>query len=180
MNTKNNQQFRRSQDLMEKALLTLLNDPKKPKITVSAIVKQAGINRSTFYAHYLDLPDMLDKTESKLRQDLMADYPHSVPLSEPSFVPFLNFIKKHRDFYVAILKTRTTFPLRTEQEQLFSLVIDPLCEKNGMKDEDVYVLIAFQSAFTMILRYWVENGCQESPEEMARTIYQTLPACLQQ
>ena len=67
--------------------------------------------------------------------ELMKDYP--VPgkvtlLSTESFIPFLEFIKKHRVFYRIALKTRHEFPLKQGFEPLWDQVIRTLCLKSGI------------------------------------------------
>ena len=74
MNTKNNQRAKNTQNTIEQIFLTLLTQKELPKITVREISKQAGINPSTFYAHYQDVYDhVLRVTESTdALQDLVA------------------------------------------------------------------------------------------------------------
>ena len=73
--------------------------------------------------------------ENNLQKELMKDYP--VPgkvtlLSTESFIPFLEFIKRHRDFYRIALKTRHEFPLKQGFEPLWDQVIRTLCLKSGI------------------------------------------------
>ena len=67
--------------------------------------------------------------------ELMKDYPvpgKVTPLSAESFIPFLDFIKKHRDFYRIALKNRHEFPLKQGFEPLWDQVIRTLCLKSGI------------------------------------------------
>lgn len=88
MNKKNNKQFQGSAMRMEKAMLELINTTLFEKITVRLICERAGVNRSTFYAHYTDIYDMIGQLEANLQKELVSDYPASgsvVPLSLESF-----------------------------------------------------------------------------------------------
>ena len=62
MNVKNNKRRRESQEKIEKAFIELLQTREIKEITVSDIVKNTGLNRSTFYANYIDIFDLADKT----------------------------------------------------------------------------------------------------------------------
>lgn len=55
MNVKNNKRRRESQDKIEKAFVELLQTREIKEITVSDIIKLTGLNRSTFYANYIDI-----------------------------------------------------------------------------------------------------------------------------
>ena len=70
MNVKNNKRRRESQDKIEKAFLELLQPREIKEITVSDIIKLTGLNRSTFYANYIDIFDLADKTREKLEAKL--------------------------------------------------------------------------------------------------------------
>lgn len=50
----------RSRRLINQALAELIREKPVDKITVTDIVKRADINRGTFYAHYADVPDVLE------------------------------------------------------------------------------------------------------------------------
>lgn len=181
MNKKNNRQYQGSAVRMEKALLELMNQFLFEKITVKTICDRAGVNRSTFYAHYTDIYDMIEQMENNLRKELMEGYPvpgKVEPLSVESFLPFLVFIRNHRDFYRIALKTRREFPIKQGFEPLWNQIIKPLCLKAGIMSEKemMFYWIGFQAGFTMILKYWVENDCKESVEQLAEIIHNVIPA----
>lgn len=181
MNKKNNKQFQSSAVRMERAMLELMNKTPFEKITVRLICENAGVNRSTFYAHYTDIYDMIEQMEANLQKELMNDYPTPgsvVPLSIESFLPFLEFIREHEEFYRITLKTRREFPLKQGFEPLWNQVVKPLCLKAGITSENEMLLyfVGFQAGFTMILKYWVEHGCAESVETIAHIIQNTIPS----
>ena len=77
MNTKNNKRRRESQEKIGRAFVELLQSREIKDITVSDLIKKTGLNRSTFYANYVDIFDLADKTREILEQDfsnLFADY----------------------------------------------------------------------------------------------------------
>ena len=49
----------RSRKLINAALADLLQEKPLDKITVTDVVNRAQINRGTFYAHYADIPDVI-------------------------------------------------------------------------------------------------------------------------
>lgn len=51
----------RSRKLINAALADILQEKPLEKITVTDVVNRAGINRGTFYAHYKDIPDVIDR-----------------------------------------------------------------------------------------------------------------------
>ncbi|MFT8498784.1 MAG: TetR/AcrR family transcriptional regulator, partial [Liquorilactobacillus satsumensis] len=68
----------RTEFQLKQALITLINSKGFNNLTVSDISRTAGINRGTFYIHYLDKYDLLKKVElnilANLRVVLKKDY----------------------------------------------------------------------------------------------------------
>ena len=60
-NTTCNRNARRTRGFIENAFLELMKEKHYTKISVREITEKADINRSTFYRHYLDTYDLLDK-----------------------------------------------------------------------------------------------------------------------
>lgn len=179
MNKKNNQRFKDTEISMEVAMLNLMKTTEFKKITVKKICEKAMVNRSTFYVHFIDIYDMLDKMEIELRKELLNSYDHSqnnIAFSEQSFIQFLEHIKKHQYFYKINLQTRKSFPLKQGYEELWK-IIQTRCQKAGIdSDEEImYYFINFQAGFTMTLKHWVDNNCQLPTQEIARIIKNCIP-----
>lgn len=73
-NTKNNQRFRATEQRLEAAALELMEAGER--LTVRAVCEQAQVNRSTFYAHFVDIPQMVERMEAHLGEQLLERYPH--------------------------------------------------------------------------------------------------------
>lgn len=182
LNTKNNQRFKDTEIRMQSVMLDLMKYTEFKKITVKKICEKAKVNRSTFYAHFTDIYDMLDKMEQELRKQLLENYGESsknIIFSEQSFKLFLEHIKKHKYFYKVNLQTRKSFPLKQGYDKLWQ-IIEPRCKKAGItnKDEMLYYFIGFQASFTMILKHWVDTDCALDEVEVARIIKNCIPNIL--
>lgn len=182
MNTKNNIRFREMEIRMEAAMLELMKHTEFEKITVKKICEKANVNRSTFYAHFIDIYDMLEKMESHLHVELLnslpkGSMPEQMMFLEELTIPFLQFIKRHQYFYQIALKTRTEFPLKQGFDGMWNNVIKPKCQQAGifLESEMMYYFVYFQSGFTNILKRWLEQGCMESEEEISRLLHNCIP-----
>ena len=70
MNVQNNKRRKVSQEKIEKAFVTLLQEKELNQITVTDICKITKLNRTTFYNNYLDIYDLAAKIRLKLIQDV--------------------------------------------------------------------------------------------------------------
>lgn len=185
MNTKNNHRFHETEIRMESAMLELMKRTEFEEITVKKICEKAQVNRSTFYAHFIDIYDMLDKMEAFLSRELLEKYRYSsseknIIFSEESLILFLQHIKKHKYFYKINLQTRKSFPIKQGFEPLWNKIIKPRCQKAGIASEEdmLYYFISFQAGFTMILKHWVDTDCQKEEAAVAKIIKNSIPAVL--
>lgn len=74
MNKANNKRRKESQEKIEKEFVHLIQTKELNEITVSEICKNTKLNRSTFYANYLDIYDLADKIKDRLIEDVTDLY----------------------------------------------------------------------------------------------------------
>ena len=146
MNTKNNKRRRESIEKIEKAFVELLQTRDISKITVSDICKMTDLNRSTFYANFLDVYDLADKVRETLEQEFgkaFADYDYFN--ERTGALRMFTHIKENQLFYNTYFK---------------------LCYEANVK----YHIEFFRNGFNAIIKLWLKDGCKESPEEMAEVL----------
>ena len=101
MNTKNNKRRQASKDSIEKAFLQLLQTKDISQITVSDLCKKTELNRSTFYANYLDIYDLADQIRDKLEAEVNALYEDNLFYScGNDYLKLFQHIKENQIFYI--------------------------------------------------------------------------------
>ena len=77
---KNDLRVRYTQKVIQEAFWKLLKEKPLAKITVKEVCDLAGINRGTFYKHYMDPYDLMDKIQEEMvcqmEQRLASIEPH--------------------------------------------------------------------------------------------------------
>lgn len=167
MNVKNNKRRRESKEKIEKAFIELLQTRDIKEITVSDLIKITGLNRSTFYANYVDIFDLADKTREILENEfsnLFADYND---LNEHSgALKMFTHIKENQIFY------NTYFKLCYDDKHLISIYDTKRAEKEHMDSNIKYHIEFFRNGLNAIIKLWLAEGCKETPEEMAEVLKQ--------
>ncbi len=167
MNVRNNKRRRESQDKIEKAFIELLQTREIKDITVTDIIKMTELNRSTFYANYIDIFDLADKTREKLENEfsnLFADYDYMT--GRTGVLRMFMHIKENQIFY------KTYFKLCYDDKHLVSIYDERRAEKEQISDNLKYHIEFFRNGLNAVIKLWLANGCQESPEEMAQVLKQ--------
>ncbi len=160
---------------MNDALVLLLEHKEFSDISISDICEQAGVNRSTFYAHYENLYDLLKETQERAVSEFFVSFggvintdfskmtaDELVFISPQYLVPYLSFIKKNRRLY-EVYNNSGAFQIGEKDKQLIEKVFVPIYAKNGVTDKRVveYMSHYFISGVTAITMEWVKHGCED-------------------
>ena len=163
MNTKNNKRRRESVSAIEKAFFVLLQERDIKDVTVSDICKMTGLNRSTFYANFLDIYDLADKLRVKLEEDFANVFSTS---GAPSYNGTDGALRMFTHIYENQLFYKTYFKLGYA-DQNHILRYDTLRAEQDFHSEYIdYHIEFFRAGLNALLRRWLDGGCQESPAEM--------------
>ena len=106
MNTKNNRRRRESVARIEKAFMELLQTSELSEITVSEICKMSGLNRSTFYANFVDIYDLADKVREHLEEAVSQLYEAEIVhgVNSNDYLKLFHHIRDNQLFYRTYFK----------------------------------------------------------------------------
>lgn len=166
MNTKNNRRRRESIERIEKAFLELLQTKELHEITVSDICKSCELNRSTFYANYIDIFDLADKVKEHLEDEVNRLYEaeKSRGFNSNDYLKLFRHIQDNQLFY------RTYFKLGYDNQYQIKYFDIHQAEQYFSNRHIDYHIEFFRSGFNAIIKKWLAGGCKETPEEMDEII----------
>ena len=153
MNTPNNRRRKESQNKIQTALIQLLQENDLEQITVTSICKAAKVNRSTFYANYLDLYDLADSVQKRLEEDVVGLY-------RDDYLKLFRHIKENQLFY------KTYFKLGMDGRFQITQYDVHLASAYYQNQNIEYHMEFFRGGLNAIIKKWLQNDCRESPEEM--------------
>lgn len=165
MNTKNNRRRQASVERIQNAFMQFLEKKELTQITVSDICKEAGINRSTFYANYTDIYDLADKLCQELESEVApllrpeAGWQHSAQ----EFLKLFRHIRDNQKLYAVYFK------LGYENRDLTWYDDRDLQTMPDVSSIDYHVAF-FYRGFNAIVKLWLQRGCLESPEQMCQIL----------
>lgn len=173
---KSQAKFHNTSVKMDEALVALLEEKEFSGISILEICEKAGVNRSTFYAHYENTLDLLKETQERAITDFFASIGSTVNavdfgkmtadelifISPQYLVPYLTFVKKNRRLY-EVYNTSGAFPTGEMDKQLIETIFVPIYAKNGVTDRRVveYMSHFFISGVNAITMEWVKRGCED-------------------
>ncbi len=161
MNVKNNKRKRESIEKIEKAFIEMLQTKELSQISVTDICKKTGLNRSTFYANFIDIYDLADKIREKLENDFSEQFRDR---KDHDAVKMFKHIYENQLFY------KTYFKLGYDEKHNVS-VFDTVRAENDFAGKHIkYHIEFFRNGINAIIKMWLNDGCKETPEEMAEIL----------
>lgn len=150
------------------------------KVSVIAITKRMGCNRSTFYEYFTDVFDLLHQVEDEMIDALMVQlkdkFSDGIPVSLQTLSQeCANILGRFDDklFYLLSAKGDPAFSSRFKNCFLKEILeLFDFGDKNPYAE---YILTFCYSAILGIRLYWYENDCERNLEEVI-SITQTLVA----
>ena len=166
MNTKNNKRKRESMQKIEQVLIEFLQTKELTQISVSDICKKANLNRSTFYANYVDIYELADTIREKLEARVAELYKDEITqgFNSNNYLVLFQHIAQNQIFY------RTYFKLGYDEKYRIWQYDYNLAKKHFGSSLIEYHMEFFKSGLTRIIKLWLQNGCKETPEEMFEVI----------
>lgn len=179
MNKKNNQRFLETQNKLKIIMMKLMLEKNFEDITVTDICKQANVNRSTFYIHFVDIYDLAEKIDERLDNKLIERFKDikcdTLPLFENElFMGILKLIRENKSFYKGMLSNKDKiFPLKNAFNCIWEYIIEPQCKKSFYSEEwqIKYYKDFYQSGFLTIMYNWVKNDCTETDKDISRVMW---------
>ena len=183
MNTKKNERFAETDRRIRKVFTKMVLNKKTNQISVREICEATGINRSSFYLHYADIPALITAivgekwTESveRIHEEMHGD-PNI--FSEAYVAATLREAKRDRTFYRAYFEKFGTAELGKGYQTLFENVFKPFFRRLGIESEHCmeYHFEFVKAGYFAVTRKWLLYGCPETPEEMAKIIKRSMAA----
>ncbi len=164
--------------VLQDSLIELMKEKPISKITIKELCERADINRSTFYAHYSDLYDLLHKVEGETFSwvkeaisNLMGepDQQKTIKILEEIFQ---NLIKNSSHLQVLMSEQGDI----DFQKRVFTLIYEQIGINSSNKDSknikanESYFIFTVNGSVGLI-QHWLKSGLKKSAKEMAETTY---------
>ena len=146
---------------IKEAFIQLLATKSLEDITISQLTKKAGVNRSTFYLHYLD-----KQVRMILRKETF--YP------KEALEAILSYFQENSAFFAEIAKN----PSFRFADNIRSFILGMIESTPRSRPVIVaayqmperYAITMYVSGLTGLIVDWIINGTQESPQQLTKII----------
>ncbi|MGG5460504.1 TetR/AcrR family transcriptional regulator C-terminal domain-containing protein [Clostridium sp. B9] len=167
-----------TKQLFANALKNKIKEKPIDKISVKEISEECRLNRRTFYRHFKDIYDLLEWICISELEDILKDsldFEHW----QVCLYKLLNYFHDNKEISNSIIRLSNRKLLEIFICNFSNTIILKVLNENNkdfnLSEKDEKFLCNFYSiSFTGILIQWIENGMQESTEEITKSISKIL------
>lgn len=162
-------------DSLLTSLIKLAQDNKWSNISITALIKESGVARSSFYRNFTSIEDIVDYGIEQMNKK----YNQENPCPDENFrnkdlIYFkFRFFKENADLLL-------TFHHAQTPQTLLAAINDFVIDVYGdMPSSSIskYELYYYSGAFYNMVIHWLEDGAKESPEDMANEFLRIANVC---
>jgi AcrR family transcriptional regulator len=162
--------------VIRESFFELLETKSLTQITVKELCELADINRGTFYTHYTDIYDLVDKLEGELIEKMTSVIQfESIGKQDQlqMFTDVFTHVKTNiGDYKILLLNPESSRCLDAILAEAYKHHTSALMSINPPVSQNMidYTFALLSSGSTKVILKWIENDLEESPEEMAKLI----------
>ena len=161
-----NEPYSVKREIME-AVMQLMAEKSYMEISVTDIIKKAGVARASFYRNFDTINDVIDLLADNVAEEMETDVLPTLSGNDERL--WREFLFNH--FYRTLKLHREMPEVRFEN---MSVIFDRINNRIQRKENeqppetlrDKYAVIAKWALINNIARKWVDSGAKETPEEM--------------
>ncbi|WP_088809427.1 MULTISPECIES: TetR/AcrR family transcriptional regulator [Listeria] len=177
--------IQKTKNAFYRAFLELLKTKNVQQITITELVQEADVNRSTFYKHYGEKEDLLHELTESVLNDLRTAYddPYkqnkafSTRNLQPHMIKIFDHVYRNQLFYSHVISSKIGPGFQNRVCHVIQDLVLRDATKSNLANINPQVLTSYQAhAIFGIIVYWTENHFQESADYMAQQLFLILKA----
>jgi AcrR family transcriptional regulator len=153
------------------------------KITIEKLAKRALISRNTFYLHYADKFDLLEKIEDEVLAE-MWEILEQIPIelvarqglgqevAVAQFRRMFSFVKGNSRFYTLIVVQKGDPAFMSRLGNIITETINAKLAETTLKLQlpERYIVACIVNVHIALISEWIVGGMKETPEEIAEML----------
>lgn len=171
---KSDARTRYTEKVIRESFLSCIAGKSYSRITVKEICEGAEINRATFYNHYRDVYDLMDR----MKADLLADV--DTLIEEADFTDLTAYLetllvsmRREGKTWLALISENGRPEILIEIGKHITDQALPLLKENmkGQNETEIQLIYLYiLNGTTGVMRQWLADGCRIPEEEVAKTL----------
>ncbi len=168
---KTDRRVKYTKTMLKQALVELMKTQHISKISVKSLCEHADINRSTYYAHYVDQYDLLRQLEQEVldnlkqylqKQDIDSNYPVSVQV----LTRILDYVQENAELFRALLSENCDWSFQKDIMELSRVVSIQAGRRLDERTIEYLRVFGITGCISMVQK-WLREGMIEPTSVMS-------------
>ena len=167
-----------TKEIIARTFTELLDEKPMSKITVKDIVERCGVNRSTFYYHFRDIPDVAEFILKKKWDEILEAPQERTSITE-CVEEMSALIRENRKIMLNVYRSVKRHTFLIYLNDVASYIVTEYFNKNVHKfhlnEKEIQMLIKYyKCVFVGILMEWLDHGLEDDLGAEIREMLQLL------
>lgn len=165
-------QYEKKRQLTKSKIIRAFVDVAKEKsvaaVTVSDIIKKSNINRSTFYRHYIDKSDLIEKVEDSVINQIRnanksfqeTDMEHIYTVAEKFVYNLLTVIEENQPILSVLISEKGEISFAIKLLHFFNELVESTAQEfgEGMDSKERKLFAAYNSSTALgTIIFWIHH-----------------------
>ncbi|EZP61151.1 TetR/AcrR family transcriptional regulator [Exiguobacterium acetylicum] len=166
---------------IRETFLQLIDEVGFDAVTIKLLTDRAEVNRGTFYHHYADKYELLERMTNEIFEKIEATFEREIPFvlinkTEDSpyrrIIPFLIFLYENRTLMRILLSPTSDGMFRKRvRDYMQQILFSGLHEQGERLVPEDYLIAYLSAAHLGVIESWLSHPNETTPEEIARIIF---------
>ncbi len=166
---------------IRETFLQLIDEVGFDAVTIKLLTDRAEVNRGTFYHHYADKYELLERITNEIFEKIEATFEREIPFvlinkTEDSpyrrIIPFLIFLYENRTLMQILLSPTSDGMFRKRvRDYMQQILFSGLHEQGERLVPEDYLIAYLSAAHLGVIESWLSHPNETTPEEIARIIF---------
>ncbi|ASA24066.1 TetR/AcrR family transcriptional regulator [Paenibacillus donghaensis] len=168
----NEESNRITRSSIEAALVLLMKDQAFEDISITGIVKRAGVSRTAYYRNYKSKEDILQSTLKEIVDKIVTamNLHHPIRNSYDYWLALFQTLEQHMDCLRIILKVNMADTILNEMQ---NAQLNTTTEASLLTN---YATYFWSGAIYSVAANWIRGGAKQTAAEMATVCYKIIEA----
>jgi AcrR family transcriptional regulator len=163
----------RTRKMLKDAFISLLAEIGFQKITVDNLTQRAFVSRNTFYLHYTDKYEMLDRLVDEVLHNLSefaleAPIGESAPMMSRFVLRIIAYISENQEIFLLLSGKNGDMKFYKKLQDTIRPVITQRGFIARLRIPEDYSVALISGISTSIIGEWLASGLKETPEELSQ------------
>ncbi|MDR3598180.1 TetR/AcrR family transcriptional regulator [Clostridium sp.] len=167
----NNSQNKLVKECIFSSLMILMEKKNFQEISITDITNKAGVSRMAYYRNYKSKEDIITNYLDELFEAYLNEITNYEKIDTYQFTyMYFVYFRRHKKLITNLIKANLSILILERFDKYLHLIFEEILHNDSSEKISKYEINYIAGGLYKVLIQWIDNGLEESDENMAKTI----------